>query len=174
VKPTPRWGAMPWFVLVLTLLMILLVVVLPPLVLDKTPPPWVMYQAAKLARYRGDPAPISADWLKTTRAEAAKLMEERADQARPSPSASGATPGASPSSAPPASPSPVDQPGREVYVVVMRGRFDSAASGDQPPADAPERWLVVAYDALSHKRWRTVVLDAAPVLPEGAASFEFE
>ncbi len=174
MKPTPRWGALPWFVLVLTLLMVLLVVVLPPLVLDKTPPPWVMYQADKLAKYRGDPDPISADWLKTTRAEAAKLMEERVDQAAPSPSASGVPASASPSAAPSASLSPVDEPGREVYVVVMRGRFDSAPPGGPPPPDAPERWIVVAYDPLSHKRWRTVVLDDAPELPDGAASFEFE
>ena len=86
VKPRPRWGPLPWFVLVLTLLMFLLVVVLPPLVLDKTPPAWVLRNADRVARWHGDPEPISAEWFETTRGEAWDIMTSTSGVAEPSPS----------------------------------------------------------------------------------------
>ena len=174
MRRTPRWGPLPWFVLVLTLLVILLVVVLPPLVLDEKPPAWVMRAATRVASRHGDPDPISAEWLKTTRGKAFEVMTATAGGAEPSPSpdATGLPDGASPSAAP--SPRPVEEPDREVVVVVMRGRFDSGPPGGPPPPASPERWIVVAYDALSHVRWKTAVLDAAPVLPDAATSFEFK
>jgi hypothetical protein len=55
----------------------------------------------------------------------------------------------------------------------MRGRFGSAPPGGPPPPDAPERWLVVVYDAVTHVRWRLAILTAAPDLPDEAAGFEF-
>jgi len=179
VKPTPRWGPLPWFVLVLTLLLILLVVVLPPRILDEEPPAWVLRGAARLASWHGDPEPIEAEWLQTTRAEAARIMSSAAVEPSPSPTATtmegapGTTDTESP--APPAAPSasPVEDPGRAVDLVVMRGRFDSAPPGGPPPPDAPESWLVVAYDSVSHVRWRLVALQQPPVLPDDAASFEF-
>jgi hypothetical protein len=170
VKPAPRWGPLPWFVLVLTLLLILLVAVLPPLVLDETPPAWVMRAAARAASRHGDPDPISAEWFKTTRAEAAEIL--RKPVAQPSPLPSGATESAGPSATPTLR--PLEEPDRPVYVVVLRGRFNSAAPGGQPPAAAPERWLVIAYDSLSHARWKSAVLTEAPALPDESASFEFE
>jgi hypothetical protein len=177
VKPTPRWGPLPWFVLVLTLLVILLVVLLPPLILDDEPPAWVLRSAARVASYHGDPDPIEGEWLETTRAEAVRIMESSAVEPSPSPSVSPAESGdaagvATPSGSPSPTASPIEEPGRAVHVVIMRGRFDSAPPGGPPPPDAPERWLVVAYDDLTHQRWRLVVLDAPPVLPDDAASFE--
>ena len=181
MKPTPRWGPLPWFVLVLTLLVILLVVLLPPLVLDEEPPAWVVRSAARLASYHGDPEPIEAEWLETTRAEAMRIMESAAEpepSVSPSPEAADAA-GAGEaalagesSAAPSPSSAPLEEPGRSVQLVVMRGRFESAPPGGPPPPDAPERWLVVAYDDLSHQRWRLVALGAPPVLPGDAASFE--
>lgn len=196
MRPAPRWGPLPWFVIVLTLLVVLLVVVLPPLVLDKEPPAWVVRGAARTARWHGDPDPIEAAWLKTTREEAARIM---ASVVEPSPSASPSpdvspSPGASvppaesadgegggqslvpsdgaPSPSPSPSASPIEEPGRAVHLVVLRGRFDSAPPGGPPPSGAPERWLVVAYDDLTHQRWRLVVMERPPVLPDDAASFE--
>ena len=178
MKPTPRWGPLPWFVLVLTLLMILLVVVLPPLVLDKTPPAWVLRNADRVARWHGDPEPVLAEWFETTRGEAWEIMTATSGTAQPSPSpspdASATALDSSPASAPLPSPSPVEDPEREVVVVVMRGRFDSAPPGGPPPPDSPERWIVVAYDALTRVRWKTAVLDAAPPLPDEASTFEFK
>ena len=176
MKPTPRWGPLPWFVLVLTLLMFLLVVVLPPLVLDKTPPAWVVRAADRVARWHGDPEPISVEWFETTRGEAWKIMTSTAGEAEPSPSPDASATALDPSPAPAPRPTPtaVEQPGREVVVVVLRGRFDSAPPGGPPPPDSPERWIVVAYDALTRVRWKTVVLDAAPALPDEASTFEFE
>lgn len=182
MKPTPRWGPLPWFVLVLTLLVLLLVGLLPPLVLDEVPPAWVMRSAARLASYHGDPEPIEVEWLETSRAEAVRVMEsavEPSPSPSPSPEATAEIGGgdtstlrAELSAAANPSPSPLEEPGRAVQLVVMRGRFDSAPPGGPPPTDAPERWIVAAYDDLSHERWRLVVLDAPPVLPEDAASFE--
>ena len=57
---------------------------------------------------------------------------------------------------------------------MLRGRFDSAPPGGPPPPDSPERWIVVAYDALTRVRWKTAVLDSAPVLPDEASTFEFK
>lgn len=179
MSPTPRWGALPWFVVVLTLLLVLLVAVLPPLILDETPPAWVLSKAARVASWHGDPDPVEAEWFVTTRAEAARLMEAPAADGGPAPDgtptaspAASPAPGASPAAPSPA-PSPVEEPDREVYVVVMRGGFDSAPPGGPPPPGAPERWMVVAYDALSHERWRIAVLDARPDVPAEAAVFEF-
>ncbi len=183
MKPTPRWGPLPWFVLVLTLLLVLLVVLLPPLVLDEEPPAWVVRSAARVASYHGDPEPIEAEWLATTRAEAVRIMESAAE---PSPSASPSlgpnattrggegslTMGATVAKTSSPSASPLEEPGRAVHLVVLRGRFDSAPPGGPPPPQAPERWLVVVYDDLTHQRWRLVVRDSPPVLPSGAASFE--
>lgn len=171
MRPTPRWGPLPWFVLVLTLLLVLLVALLPPLILDETPPAWVLRNAARVASWHGDPDPIEAEWLETTRGEAALLLELPATGLEPEPAPSGASASSSPS--PTNQPSPVDDPGRAVQLVVMRGRFDSAPPGGPPPPDAPERWLVVVYDAVSHMRWRLAVLTTAPDLPDHAAVFEF-
>lgn len=173
MRPRPRWGPLPWFVLVLTGLLVLLVVVLPPFVLDEVPPAWLLRNAARLASYHGDPDPIEAEWLASTRAEAAELMKP--PPAEPSPSPSVAPDETSPSAAPQPSvePTPIDEPERTVQVVVMRGRFDSAPPGGPPPPDAPERWIVVAYDNASHDRWRLAVLPAPPSLPEDARTFEF-
>jgi hypothetical protein len=179
VKPTPRWGPLPWFVLVLTLLLVLLVALLPPLILDEEPPAWVSRSAARVASWHGDPDPIEAEWLQTTREEAVGIMESTVGEASPSPSPTPAGgedgDGGLPSGVLTAttSPSPIEEPGRAVDLVVMRGRFDSAAPGGPPPPDAPERWIVVAYDSLTHVRWRLVVLEQPPVLPDDAASFEF-
>ena len=179
MKPTPRWGALPWFVIVLTLLLVLLVVLLPPLILDEEPPAWVLRSAARVASWHGDPDPIEAEWLVTTRAEAARIMEATAGSGEPSPSPSATAEGdtgpltSTPSAAATPSASPLEDPGASVDLVVMRGRFDSAPPGGPPPAEAPERWLVVAYDSVTHVRWRLAVLDEPPALPDDAASFEF-
>lgn len=184
MRPTPRWGPLPWFVLVLTLLLVLLVVLLPPLVLGEEPPAWVARSAGKVASWHGDPDPIEAEWLETTRGEAAKIIEATASEAEPSPSPSPTDAGGageptvqigqdiSPSATPSSSASPVEEPGRAVHLVVMRGRFDSAPPGGPAAPGAPERWLAVVYDAVTHARWRMAVLTAAPVLPGDAASFE--
>lgn len=175
---TPRWGPLPWFVFVLTLLVVLFVVLLPPLVLDEEPSPWVLRAAARLASWHGDPDPIEAEWMETTRAEAARIMEATAgaDEPSPSPSATDADTNADGVTASPsatASATPVEDPGRAVQLVVMRGRFDSAQPGGPPPPDAPENWLVVAFDSVTRKRWRVAVLTESPVLPEEARTFEF-
>lgn len=176
MSPTPRWGALPWFVLVLTLLLVLLVVVLPPLILDETPPAWVVSKAARVASWHGDPDPVEAQWFVSTRAGAAGLMQAPAGDAGPAPAspAASAAPGDAtiPSPVPTSPPTPVEEPDREVYVVVMRGGFDSAPPGGPPPPGAPERWMVVAYDALSHERWRIAILDARPDVPGDAVVFE--
>jgi hypothetical protein len=174
VKPTPRWGPLPWFVLVLTGLLVLLVALLPPLILDETPPAWVLRSAARVASWHGDPDPIEAEWLETTRGEAALLLEPPATGLEPEPAPSGeSAPSSTRSPAPSAQPSPVEDPDRAVQLVVMRGRFGSAPPGGPPPPDAPERWLVVVYDAVTHVRWRLAILTAAPDLPDEAAGFEF-
>jgi hypothetical protein len=179
VKPRPRWGPLPWFVLVLTLLVILLVALLPPLILDEEPPAWVLRSAARVASWHGDADPIEAEWLETTRAEAARIMEATAGEAEPSPSPTVTAEGdtdlltGTPSPAATPSASPLEDPGGPVNLVVMRGRFDSAPPGGPPPSEAPERWLVVAYDSVTRVRWRLAVLEKPPVLPDDAASFEF-
>jgi hypothetical protein len=175
VKPAPRWGPLPWFVLVLTLLLVLLVALLPPLILDETPPAWVLRNAARVSSWHGDPEPIEAEWVETTRAEAERVMEATATGLEPEPAPSGTSATATATAAPTPQPtaSAVEEPGRAVQLVVMRGRFESAPPGGPPPPDAPERWLVVAYDAVTHERWRLAVLTVAADLPDDSASFEF-
>jgi len=174
VRLAPRWGPLPWFVLVLTLLVLVLVVLLPPIVLDEEPPPWVLRAAGRIASWHGDPEPIESEWMETTRAEAATVMAGAANGAGPSPSPGVTELGANASGASASpSPTPIEDPRRAVQLVVMRGRFDAAPPGGPPPPDAPETWLVVAYDSLTRKRWRSAVLTAAPVLPEDASTFEF-
>jgi hypothetical protein len=171
VRPSPRWGPLPWFVLVLTLLLILLVAVIPPLIFTETPPAWVVGHARAAASRHGDPAPIEAAWIESTRGEAARMMAgTRAAEPSPSPSVTEA--GVTPASASPSPSAKIFDPDREVELVVMRGRFDSGPRGGPPPPDAPERWLVIAWDPATHLRWREAVLEAAPELPDDAVEFE--
>jgi hypothetical protein len=172
VRPAPRWGPLPWFVLALTLLLLLLVAVIPPFIFSETPPAWVVGRARAAASRHGDPAPIEAEWIQSTRGEAARMMAgERAGGASPAPSASGdASASASPSAS--RTPAPVRDPGREVELVVLRGRFGSGPRGSTPASDAPESWLVIAWDPVTHLRWREAVLAAAPELPDDAVDFE--
>ena len=65
---------------------------------------------------------------------------------------------------------PVDDPARTMYVVALRGRFDNGPHGGPPPPAAPERWLLVAYDGVTHERWQLGVFDKRPDLPEDRVS----
>jgi hypothetical protein len=135
----------------------------------------VLRSAARVSSWHGDPEPIEAEWVETTRGEAERVMEATAIGGEPEPAPSGAstTPAATTEATPQPTASAVEDPGRTVQLVVMRGRFASAPPGGPPPPDAPERWLVVAYDAVTHERWRLVILTVAPDLPDDSASFEF-
>ena len=180
MRPAPRWGPLPWFVLVLTGLVVLLVVVLPPFVLDESAPPgWVERRADRVASWHGDPDPVEAVWLEVTWKEAAELLEgaEAADvepttpspdgSATPSPLASGQWSSASPKpSKAELRKKAVTDPDRAMYVVAMRGRFDSGPHGVLSPATAPERWLLVVFDSVQRDRWQVGVFDRRPDLPE--------
>ena len=129
-----------------------------------------------MASWHGDPEPISAEWFETTRGRGVRRSwTATAGAAEPSPSPSASAEALVSCSQPPRpTPSPVDEPGRAVDLVVMRGRFDSAPPGGPPPPDAPERWIVVAYDSAHPRALAPAVLDEPPALPDDAASFELK
>jgi len=175
--PAPRWGPLPWFVLVLTGLVVLLVVVLPPIVLEEAAPAWVERGARRIASWHGDPDPVEGIWTQMSWKDAAAFMvEAEADQA-----AGGASPSASPSPTATdlwsnkthagAAGKAVKDSERPMYLVAMRGRFDSGPHGGPPPATAPERWLLVVYDGATRVRWHTAVVNQRPDLPDEMASF---
>ncbi len=181
--PAPRWGPLPWFVLVLTGLVVLLVVVLPPLVLAEPAPGWVERGAARISSWHGDPDPVEGVWVEMTWDEAARLMvaAEAGEASGSTDTKSSEEPSPTPSPEasawweskprPRASNKTVTDPGRTMYLVAMRGRYDSGPHGGPPPSTAPERWLLIAYDGVTRDRWHTAVLNKRPDLPDDMASF---